>query len=548
MPCDKQKMQMKQMKWMEQTKPALNVLANLKNSSRGKFSQVIGMDGAICYIEDVNNLMQGNEDNPCAGRWKNMKDQHTVRMWSIFDETGIFIAVCRHGFSLVIADMVRSSERAKYLLAVVSRLLDAFGKGLGGGYDIGCKFKATLSRSSLAKSAWLLAHSSLVGSFHRHAHGRLCQLNHLATYVKGLGLEDLEGCEHTFLKSNALASTVHYSGIFHQRQAISNYFEHNNEYNVYANLSIFLHNNYKQAVNILGETQERLPQLKHELNITDDSVFHAWLTEERAYLLSQKKEPEEETAQMTYWQRLVNLAASRDRLAATESWLVITSTTATQELGHNTTSTTRLETARHHAQETYNKDLVAVQELEIKLDVTSRWKPGDVEWQNAGHLVAQRKYQHALDHLESLVVAHIFELSKMNQAGTGYKLHKHIGKVLQAWSSAIKTALEQYNIAAQALSPPHHTFTLEEVMEYTFLSNFQLLQDTCEDISQCPWASPTAHLALDMYFKMCHAQEEIIQLNVEIHRFVTYLQDEDQYLHACEEQLLTSHPVLAHQI
>ena len=36
----------------------------------------------------------------------------------------------------------------------------------------------------------------------------------------------------------------------------------------------------------------------------------------------------------------------------------------------------------------------------------------------------------------------------MIDALSGYKLHKHIGKVLQARSSAIKTALEQYNIAA----------------------------------------------------------------------------------------------------
>ena len=45
---------------------------------------------------------------PAVGK---MKDQHTTRMWSVFDETGIFMAVCRHGFSLVIADMVRSGER-----------------------------------------------------------------------------------------------------------------------------------------------------------------------------------------------------------------------------------------------------------------------------------------------------------------------------------------------------------------------------------------------------------------------------------------------------
>jgi len=79
----------------------------------------------------------------------------------------------------------------------------------------------------------------------------------------------------------------------------------------------------------------------------------------------------------------------------------------------------RLETAWRHAQETYDKDLATVQELELKLEIPSRWKPGDVEWQNAGRLVAQRKYQRALDNLESLVVAHIFELRKMNRAGTG---------------------------------------------------------------------------------------------------------------------------------
>jgi len=79
----------------------------------------------------------------------------------------------------------------------------------------------------------------------------------------------------------------------------------------------------------------------------------------------------------------------------------------------------RLETTRRHAQETYDKDLAAVQELELKLEIPSRWKPGDVEWQNAGRLVAQRKYQRALDNLESLVVARIFELGKMNRAGTG---------------------------------------------------------------------------------------------------------------------------------
>jgi hypothetical protein len=39
-----------------------------------------------------------------------MKEELTKKMWGIFDETGIFLALCRHGFCLVIADMVQSGE------------------------------------------------------------------------------------------------------------------------------------------------------------------------------------------------------------------------------------------------------------------------------------------------------------------------------------------------------------------------------------------------------------------------------------------------------
>ncbi|EGO04866.1 hypothetical protein SERLA73DRAFT_34185, partial [Serpula lacrymans var. lacrymans S7.3] len=81
----------------------------------------------------------------------------------------------------------------KYPLAVVEKLLDVFSKGLGGGFDISCKFKTTLSNSPLGRRARNLNHTCLVGSFHGHAHRHLCQLDHLATYVNGLGLEDLEG-------------------------------------------------------------------------------------------------------------------------------------------------------------------------------------------------------------------------------------------------------------------------------------------------------------------------------------------------------------------
>jgi len=40
-----------------------------------------------------------------------MKDSATQKMWNVFDESGVFIAVCQHGFYLLIADMVQSGEQ-----------------------------------------------------------------------------------------------------------------------------------------------------------------------------------------------------------------------------------------------------------------------------------------------------------------------------------------------------------------------------------------------------------------------------------------------------
>ncbi|KAI6013624.1 hypothetical protein BKA83DRAFT_4473946 [Pisolithus microcarpus] len=451
---------------------------------------------------------EDGDGNLCAERWKNMKDSATEKMWSVFNESGVFIAVCQHGFCLLIADMVQSGEQSKYALVVTSKLLDAFGPDLGGGYDIGCRFKTTLASSAIGEHARSLNYTSLVNAFHGHAHNRLCQLDNLTTYVEGLGLEDLEGCERAFSKSNALASSTRYASIFHRRQAIAYYFEHSDEMEVYANL--------------------------------------IWLDEERLYLKSLLREPPEESLQMEYWQRLVNLAASRQALETILStWTVVTAQTAAP-IWSDSSATRKRETMRRHAQENYEKDLKAVQELEGCLGITRRWVPGDEEWQAASRLVANRKYQRALDNVERLVVSRIFELSKMNQSGTGYKLRKHIGKALQTCSAAIWTALTQFNTAAKNLG--RRTLEFDEVVEYAFLADFDLLRDTWQDISTRPWASPTARLAINTYFKLCRAEEEVVRLNVEIRHVVTYLVDEDRYLRACEGLYEDTNPMLAYQI
>ena len=81
--------------------------------------------------------------------------------------------------------------------------------------------------------------------------------------------------------------------------------------------------------------------------------------------------------------------------------------------------TRALETTRRHAIESHEKDLRAVQLIEKQLNVTSRWLPGSEEWKAAAEKVSVRQYQHCLDTLEGLVVARMFELTRMNMSQTG---------------------------------------------------------------------------------------------------------------------------------
>ncbi|KAG2089747.1 uncharacterized protein F5147DRAFT_542268, partial [Suillus discolor] len=97
----------------------VNMWANLTQNDRKSYLQV-----------------ELDDKNPCTGRWKNMDDEKMKRSWGVYDEMGIFLAICHHSFCLLIADMIQSGELAKYPLSVVAKLLDAFGADLGGGYDI----------------------------------------------------------------------------------------------------------------------------------------------------------------------------------------------------------------------------------------------------------------------------------------------------------------------------------------------------------------------------------------------------------------------------
>ncbi|KAG6858456.1 hypothetical protein C0991_002679, partial [Blastosporella zonata] len=118
-----------------------------------------------------------------------------------------------------------------------------------------------------------------------------------------------------------------------------------------------------------------------------------------------------------------------------------------------------------------------------------------------------------------------------------YKLQKHIAKALKAQLQAIQMALERYNTAAATMSPPRSPLSWDQVVEYAFLADFDLLRDCQQDVSERPWARPAARLAMDRYFKMERAREEIRRLNIEIKRVITHMQDKEAFLAAKEKEV-----------
>ncbi|KIJ65323.1 hypothetical protein HYDPIDRAFT_175258 [Hydnomerulius pinastri MD-312] len=102
--------------------------------------------------------------------------------------------------------------------------------------------------------------------------------------------------------------------------------------------------------------------------------------------------------------------------------------------------------------------------------------PQDLKYVEALQYVQHCTFICAVDELEGLVMQCMFELSKANLAGTGYKMRKHISKALTRRSMAIRSALERYNRLAPRQQPPCPKLDYTEVIGYTTLGEFSLLK------------------------------------------------------------------------
>ncbi|KAF9070221.1 hypothetical protein BDP27DRAFT_1221084, partial [Rhodocollybia butyracea] len=147
-----------------------------------------------------------------------------------------------------------------------------------------------------------------------------------------------------------------------------------------------------------------------------------------------------------------------------------------------------------------------------------------------------------------VLVARIFEMSRLNIAGTGYKMCKHLAAALKSRSKSIQAAIKAYNTAAAALTPPCQEVSWEEIIEFSFLSEFDILRDAREDVRERKWATQKNRLLMQQFFKLLCAEDELARLHVEIRRLLTNIENEEVKIRAAATHIEKTDPALALQI
>lgn len=195
--------------------------------------------------------------------------------------------------------------------------------------------------------------------------------------------------------------------------------------------------------------------------------------------------------------------------------------------------------------------------------IETRWLQTSKEYSDALVLMRERKYRRAIDQLERLVVQRLFEMTKLGMSGVGmrslfnnplcsctagYKMREKISKSLKTRAEAIHTALRNYNNAAAQLNPPREQLSWESVINAGSIADLDILRDTRQDIRSLIWAQPSHREGMVLYFGIKRAKEEILRLNVEIERLLTFLYDSHVDFYLAISRNIIPNPALAFEL
>lgn len=111
----------------------------------------------------------------------------------------------------------------------------------------------------------------------------------------------------------------------------------------------------------------------------------------------------------------------------------------------------------------------------------------------------------------------------------GYRMRTHIAKSLQSRCKAIRTAIQVYNKAAAALSPPRPVLDWDTVSHFSFLEEFHLLLDIRGNAHSQIWAQPVYREAMRRSCRIRRAREEIDRCNLEIRRIFSSIHSEHSF-------------------
>ncbi|KAG1739375.1 uncharacterized protein EDB91DRAFT_1237491 [Suillus paluster] len=446
----------------------------------------------------------------CVDCWQNAAPESRKKMFAIFKKSGIFITVCRHGFLLTICDMVM-----KYPIASIRKLMDIFGDNILYGYDIKCAFKKIVMRSSLADDAKRLNLQGVVPAFHGHAHNRLCQVEHHSKYKVGAGKEDFETCECIFSGSNALAGNICNATDFHHHQALDEHFRHSlweghlaNEY-----LADFIYHNYVQSLNLISTTTSFIINFRAS-HAEATTPFEDDLQDEFLYLKHLAHKKDGTSTEVDYVKALIDYEEAQASYKAAQR----------------------------------DQKLEVVMDYEWQMALEAQWGEDHPECLKAQSRIMHRLYHKAVDDVERLVVMHLLELTKLQMSGLGYKLRTQISTALKSRANAVRNALQRYNKYAAQLDPPRPSLQWEQIVEYSFLAEFDLLHKTVGMVQAKHWVNPAYHHASTQYFEQQCAYEEICQLKIEVGRLLTRIRDDAINYPLAISHLTMENPPLASEL
>ena len=116
---------------------------------------------------------------------------------------------------------------------------------------------------------------------------------------------------------------------------------------------------------------------------------------------------------------------------------------------------------------------------------------------------------------------------------------------MQRRSDTVKKAIKRYNTQAALLVPPVPPITWEEIAEYAFVGEFDILRITRSDIREENWTKKPYRDATMKYYKLCRAREEIERLNMEVGRLRSFIREETEHTKHVIEELSHDEPSLA---